>query len=72
MRNPSKKSNNRIEGYFIMIELNNKIKKFNLKDDRFIHHLFDYLKDSKKKLKKQKLIVFSYSKNTFLIQTQLF
>ncbi len=49
MRNPSKKSNNKIEGYFIMIELNNKIKNFNLKDGRFVHHLFDYLKESKKK-----------------------
>ena len=32
-----------------MIVLNSKIKSFNLKDDRSIHHLFDDLKDSKKK-----------------------
>ena len=32
-----------------MIVLDSKIKNFNLKDDRFIHHLFDDLKDSKKK-----------------------
>lgn len=32
-----------------MIVLNSKIKSFNLKDDRFIHHLFDKLKASKKK-----------------------
>ena len=32
-----------------MIVLDSKIKNFNLKDDRFIHNLFDDLKDSKKK-----------------------
>ena len=32
-----------------MIVLDSKIKSFNLKNDRFIHHLFDDLKDSKKK-----------------------
>ena len=32
-----------------MIVLDNKIKNFNLKDDWFIHHLFDDLNDSKKK-----------------------
>ena len=32
-----------------MTVLDSKIKNFNLKDDRFIHHLFDDLKDSKKK-----------------------
>ena len=34
---------------FIMIVLDSKIKSFNLKNDRFIHHLFDKLKASKKK-----------------------
>ena len=33
-----------------MIVLNSKIKSFNLKDDRFIHHLFDKLNASKKKI----------------------
>ena len=32
-----------------MIVLDSKIKSFNLKNDRFIHHLFDKLKASKKK-----------------------
>ncbi len=32
-----------------MIVLDSKTLSFNLKDDRFIHHLFDDLKDSKKK-----------------------
>ena len=32
-----------------MIVLDNEIKSFNLKDDRFIHNLFDDLKNPKKK-----------------------